>query len=55
MKDVKTIIKGVLNDFFEKEPVNGYSFLGVVVDEDDQNLLATAITDALEKPNENKS
>ncbi len=51
MKDVKTIVKGVLTDFFDVEPVdkNDHSFLGVVIDDEDKELLATAIEEALEK------
>lgn len=53
MKDVKSIVKGVLNSFFSSE-VNeegSYedSFLGVTLDEDEVEIVSNAITEALER------
>ncbi len=56
MKDVKETVRGVLDSFFIAEPTTeecDHPFLGVV-DDDDKNILATAITKALET-NENKN
>ena len=60
MKDVKKIVKSVLNSFFSLE-VNeeeSYedSFLGVVLDEDEVEIVSKAITEALEREeNEGKN
>ena len=53
MKTKKEVIKGVLEDFLgiESEIDTNYEdvFIGLVLDEDEIEILATAISEALEK------
>ncbi len=50
MKDVQTVVKGVLDDFFTIEPddIFAHAFVGVIIDDEDKDILATAIEEALE-------
>lgn len=54
----KEIVKNVLDSFFESNiPLGSYddSFVGLMLDEDDKEILTNAITEALEKADENKN
>jgi len=57
MKDRRTVIKQVLNDFLgdEVNDVNEDYMLGMVLDEDEIEILTSALDEALEKENEDKN